>query len=129
MFCIITAANAQQTTQLWLDDLPIKSFSEGIPAVLPKTTASGDSMFMKGTYFNRGVGVGSTSILAFFLDGKAIEFSAVVGVDDKGNKGLPHTFYVVADGNVLFDSGEMRLGDEPKEVNVKLEGVKRLGCW
>lgn len=127
-FCSITStANAQQTTQLWLDDLPIKSFSEGIPAVLPNTTAAGDSMFIKGTYFNRGVGVGSTSILAFYLDGKATEFSAVVGVDDKGNKDLPHTFYVVADGKVRFDSGEMRLGDVPKDVNVKLSGLKRLG--
>ncbi|MEZ0484651.1 NPCBM/NEW2 domain-containing protein [Fibrella aquatica] len=123
----LMSANAQTTTPLWLDDLPIKSFSEGIPAVLPKTTAAGDSMRMKGTYFGRGVGVGSTSILAFFLDGKATEFSAVVGVDDKGNRDLPHTFYVVADGKVLFDSGEMRLGDVPKEVNVKLTGVKRLG--
>ncbi|RDB05837.1 NPCBM/NEW2 domain-containing protein [Runella aurantiaca] len=118
---------AQKTQALWLDDLPIKSFSEGIPAVLPKTTAAGDSMLINGRYFNRGVGVNATSILAFYLNGKATEFSALVGVDDKGNKDLPHTFYVVADRKVLFDSGEMRLGDAPKPVNVKLDGVQRLG--
>ena len=118
---------AQKNTKVWLDDLAIKSFSEGIPAVLPKTTAAGDSMLIGGKYFNRGVGVNATSILAFYLDGKATEFSALVGVDDKGNKDLPHTFYVVADRKVLFDSGEMRLGDAPKPVHVKLDGVKRLG--
>jgi alpha-galactosidase len=118
---------AQKTQALWLDDLPIKSFSEGIPAVLPKTTAAGDSMLIKGRYFKHGVGVNATSILAFFLEGKAIEFSALVGVDDKGNKDLPHTFYVIADRKILFDSGEMRLGDAPKPVKVKLEGVQRLG--
>ncbi|MCP1382393.1 NPCBM/NEW2 domain-containing protein [Runella salmonicolor] len=118
---------AQKTQAIWLDDLPIKSFSEGIPAVLPKTTAAGDSMLIKGRYFKHGVGVNATSILAFFLEGKAIEFSALVGVDDKGNKDLPHTFYVIADRKILFDSGEMRLGDAPKPVKVKLEGVQRLG--
>ncbi len=125
--CLTTAAQAQKTTKIWLDDLTIKSFSEGIPAVLPKTTAVGDSMMISGTYFNRGVGVNATSILAFYLDAKATEFSALVGVDDTGNKDLPHTFYVVADRKILFDSGEMRLGDSPKPVNVKLDGVKRLG--
>ncbi|NBB19117.1 alpha-galactosidase [Runella sp. CRIBMP] len=118
---------AQKTQAIWLDDLPIKSFSEGIPAVLPKTTAAGDSMLIKGRYFKHGVGVNATSILAFFLEGKAIEFSALVGVDDKGNKDLPHTFYVIADRKILFDSGEMRWGDAPKPVKVKLEGVQRLG--
>ena len=118
---------AQKTQAIWLDDLPIKSFSEGIPAVLPKTTAAGDSMLINGRYFKHGVGVNATSILAFFLEGKAIEFSALVGVDDKGNKDLPHTFYVIADRKILFDSGEMRWGDAPKPVKVKLEGVQRLG--
>ncbi|WP_138989654.1 NPCBM/NEW2 domain-containing protein [Larkinella sp. C7] len=121
------ATNAQKTSAIWLDDLPIKSFSEGIPAVLPKTTAAGDSIVMHGTYFKRGVGVNATSILAFFLDGKATEFTATVGVDDKGVKELSHTFYVIGDRKILFDSGEMRLGDVPKNVTVKLDGVKRLG--
>ena len=123
----ITAVCAQKTSAIWLDDLPIKSFSEGIPAVLPKTTAAGDSIIMHGTYFNRGVGVNATSILAFFLDGKATEFTATVGVDDKGVKELPHTFYVIGDRKILFSSGEMRLGDVPRKVSVKLNGIKRLG--
>jgi alpha-galactosidase len=122
-----TVAYAQKTTTIWLDGLSIKSFSEGIPAVLPKTNAAGDSMRINRRYFNHGVGVNATSILAFYLDEKATEFTALVGVDDKGNRDLPHTFYVVADRKILFDSGEMRLGDAPKPVTVKLTGVKRLG--
>ncbi|GAB3909949.1 NPCBM/NEW2 domain-containing protein [Larkinella knui] len=126
-FYSATVAFSQTTSSLWLDDLPTKSFSEGIPAVLPKTTAAGDSIVMHGTYFNRGVGVNATSILAFFLDGKATEFTALVGVDDKGIKELPHRFYVIGDRKILFDSGDMRLGDEPKNVAVPLNGIKRLG--
>lgn len=124
---ISTATYCQQTKQLWLDDFGIKSFSEGIPAVLPKTNAAGDSMKIKGIYFNRGVGVNSTSVLSFYLDAHATEFSAIIGVDDKGVKDLPHKFYVIGDRKILFESGEMKLGDEPKKVKVDLTGIQRLG--
>lgn len=126
-FCLNISSFAQKNKQIWLDDLGIKSFSEGIPAVLPKTNASGDSIRMNGKYFKHGVGVSSTSVLSFFLDGHATEFSAIVGVDDKGVKDLPLKFYVIGDRKILFESGEMKLGDEPKPVKVNLEGIKRLG--
>ncbi len=126
-FCVIISSFAQKNKQIWLDDLGIKSFSEGIPAVLPKTNAGGDSIRMNGKYFKHGVGVSSTSVLSFFLDGHAAEFSAIVGVDDKGVKDLPLKFYVIGDRKILFESGEMKLGDEPKPVKVNLEGIKRLG--
>lgn len=118
---------AQKIKSVWLDDLAIKSFSEGIPAVLPKTNAAGDSMKINGLYYTHGVGVNSTSVLAFYLNGNATEFSAIVGVDDRGVKNLPHQFYVIGDKKILFESGEMKLGDAPKAVKVNVSGVKQLG--
>jgi alpha-galactosidase len=127
MFLIGSKAFTQKSSILWLDDLNIKSFSEGIPAVLGKTNASGDSMLIKGVHYKHGVGVNSTSILAFYLNGNAKDFTALVGVDDKGNKALSHTFYVIGDRKILFKSGEMKWGDEPQAARVNLTGVKRLG--
>ncbi len=125
--CSTTTLFAQKTNTVWLDDLGIKTFSEGIPSVSAKTTAGGEAMQMKGISFNRGVGVNSTSVLVFYLNGNATEFSAIVGVDDKGVKDLVHHFYVIGDRRILFESGEMKLGDEPKNVKVNLNGIKRLG--
>ena len=122
-----TAVKAQNIQSVWLDELPIKSYSEGIPAVLPKTNAIGDSMKIKGTFFTHGVGVNSTSVLAFHLAGHATEFSAIVGVDDNGVKNLPHRFYVMGDKRILFDSGVMQWGDAPKAVKVNLDGIQQLG--
>ena len=131
LLCVLALLNtgivAQKTKDVWLDDLPIKSFSEGIPAVLPKTNAAGDSMKIKGIYYIHGVGVNSTSVLAFYLNGMATEFSATVGVDDRGIKNLPHKFYVIGDKKILFESGEMRWGDTPKDVNLNVQGIKQLG--
>lgn len=122
-----TSAIAQHTKTIWLDDLAIKSFSEGIPAVLPKTNAAGDSMKINGSYYTHGVGVNSTSVLSFYLNGNATEFSSMVGVDDRGVKNLPHKFYVIGDKKILFESGEMKLGDAPKAVKVNINGIQQLG--
>ena len=112
---------------IWLDELPVKSFSEGIPGILTKTNQGGDSMRMAGITYTHGIGVASTSIISFLLEGKATEFSATVGVDDLGNKMLPHFFYVLGDGKILFESGAMKLGNQPKSFTVDLTGVQRLG--
>ena len=124
---ISTACYAQETKIIWLDELGIKAFSEGIPAVVPKTNAGGDSMRIKGQYFQRGVGVNGVSILTFYLSGQSKRFTATVGVDDQGNRQLSHRFYVIADRNILFDSGDMKWSDGARKVNVSLTGVKRLG--
>lgn len=125
--CVSLAAHAQKTNIVWLDDLNAKTFSEGIPSISVKTNAGGDSIRMKGVLYKRGIGVQSTSVLSFLLDGNATEFSAEVGVDDKGFKELPVKFYVIGDRKILFESGEMRWGDSPKKVNVALTGIKRMG--
>ncbi len=118
---------AEKSTIVWLDDLKIKSFSEGIPSVSAKLCASGDSMKLAGKYFERGVGVQSISVLSMSLNGSAQRFSATVGADDSGNKEVPVSFFVIGDRKILFESGPMKVGDKPKKINVNLEGIKRLG--
>jgi alpha-galactosidase len=127
LFLMMPAVQAQETKKLWMDDLNIKAFSEGIPGILPKTNQGGDPMRMQGKTYSHGVGVASTSILSFLLEGKATAFSATVGVDDLGVKMLPHFFYVMGDGKILFESGEMKLGDQPKSFAVDLKGIQRMG--
>ena len=128
LFCFFcTSLLAQKTQLVWLDDLNPKTFSEGIPSISSKTNAGGDSIKMAGKYFSRGIGVQSTSVLSFFLDGNAVEFTAEVGVDDKGFKDLPVKFYIIGDRKILFESGEMKWGDQAKKVKVDLIGIKRMG--
>jgi alpha-galactosidase len=124
---VLLASCTEKTTVVWLDDLKIKSFSEGVPAVLPKKCATGDSILLGGDYFERGVGVQALSVLSFSLEGNARKFSARVGADDKGNREAPVTFYVVGDRKILFESGPMRVGDTPKEISVGLKDIRRLG--
>ncbi len=118
---------APKTSVVWLDDLEIQAYSEGIRPAQAKANYTHDTMRIKGTAYTRGVGVQTISVLTFYLDGNATRFTALVGVDDTANRSVPVNFYVVADKKVLFDSGRMRVGDAPKTVDVDLTGIKQLG--
>jgi alpha-galactosidase len=119
--------HAQRVKKLWLDELPIKSYSQGIPAVVSKSNQGGGTIQIAGTKFEHGIGVASTSILSFQLSGNAKSFQALVGVDDEGSKTLGHRFFVVGDKKILFESGLMHHGERAKMVDVDLRGINRLG--
>ncbi|WP_337041952.1 NPCBM/NEW2 domain-containing protein [Emticicia sp. 17c] len=128
IFIILSlAASAQHTKVVWLDDLQIQSYSEGLRPVQAKRNYSNDTLRMSGKKYERGLGAQSPCVLAFALNQKAKRFSALVGVDDLGNKDIPLTFYVLGDGKILFESKEMSIGDAPVKVDVNLTGIKQLG--
>ncbi|WP_259014597.1 NPCBM/NEW2 domain-containing protein [Emticicia fluvialis] len=121
------AGFAQQTQTIWLDDLPIQSFSEGLRPAVGKKNYQGDTLRINGRRYSRGIGAQSPCVLAFALNGHARSFTALIGADDMGNKDLPLTFYVLGDGKVLFESKPIRIGDTPQPVSVNLQGIKQLG--
>jgi alpha-galactosidase len=124
---LVNGLFAQQTSTQWLDELDIAKFSEGIPSVNAKANGAGEPMTLGKLNYQHGLGIHSTGVLYFLMDGKALSFSAMVGVDDKANKLMVARFYVIGDQKILFESGDMKVGDEPKKVNVDLKGIKKLG--
>ena len=119
--------SAQNTHTIWLDDLPIQTFSEGMRPVSAKTNYSHDTIRIKDTRFTRGIGAQSPCVLAFLLNGHAKRFTAVVGADDLGNKEIPLSFFVVGDRKVLFEAREMNIGDAGIKLDIDLTGIQRLG--
>ncbi len=112
---------------VWLDELPIQTFSEGLRPVQAGRNYGKDQLRMAGTPYQRGLGAQSVCVLSFDLGGQARRLTAPVGADDEGNKDLPVTFTVLADRKVLFASGPMRIGDAPRAIDVDLTGVQHLG--
>jgi alpha-galactosidase len=124
---IIFGACKQKSHTVWLDDLPIQSFSEGIRPVITKAGYSKDSIRLNGKAYSRGLGAITPCVLAFSLEGNGKHFTAEIGADDMGNKDIPLKFYVVCDRKVLFESREMGIGDPPVKVDVDLTGIQQLG--
>jgi len=126
-FFVHASISAQQTKTVWLDDLLIQTFSEGLRPVQAKKNYSNDTLRINGKKYSRGLGAQSPCVLAFLLNKQATRFSALIGADDLGNKEIALTFYVVGDGKVLFASKEMKIGDDPIKIDLNLSGIKQLG--
>lgn len=126
-FFLFTGNIYAQNLTRFLDELPIKTFSDGIQSVVSNVNQKGNPIIIGGIKYKKGVGLESTSVMAFLLDKKGVRFSAEVGVDDMGNDSIPLRFFVLADRKIIFDSDEMLPGDKSKVVDVSIEGVGRLG--
>ncbi|MBL7817079.1 MAG: NPCBM/NEW2 domain-containing protein [Saprospiraceae bacterium] len=121
------AVSAQKANTVWLDDLTIQTYSEGIRPVQAKGNYMRDTLQFNGVKYTRGLGAQSPCVLVFLLDKHATRFSALVGADDAGNKDIALSFYVLGDGKVLFKSEKMRIGDTPVPIDIDLKGIKQLG--
>ena len=127
LFFLFTVNIYAQNLTKFLDELPVKTFSDGIQSVVANVNQKGNPITIAGTIYKKGIGLESTSVIAFLLDKKGVRFSAEAGVDDMGNDSIPLRFFVLADRKIIFDSGEMLPGDKSKLVDVSIEGVGRLG--
>lgn len=125
-FLIVLSA-CSKTNTVWLDDLKIKTFSEGVSSIEARKSVPADSVSIGGVTFERGILVPATSVISFLLSGNATEFSASVGIDDKTTFRKPVKFYVLGDGKILFESSEINYGDSPQKVRIKLDGIQRMG--
>jgi alpha-galactosidase len=121
------AASAQKNNTVWLDDLQIQSFSEGLRPVKAKKNYESHTLKVSKVSFQRGIGAQSPCVLAFSLDKKALKFQAKIGNDDEGNPALSLSYYVLGDGKILFERKNMKMGDNPVSIDVPLLGVKQLG--
>jgi len=126
-YWILFGSCLEKVSVVWVDDLKIVQFSEGIRPVKAKANYLADTISIGGVHYSRGFGMITTAVFPFLLNGNARRFTAEVGADDKGNKDIPIKFYVVGDKKVLFESGEMRVGHPAKKIDLNLRGIKRLG--
>ena len=78
-----------------------------------------------GKTYATGLGTHASSSLDVRVDGNALRFRAVVGVDDEATNNASIRFLVYADNKVKFDSGTMRKG-QAKNVDVDLTGAKSV---
>jgi len=119
--------NQVSAQTVWLDQLDLSTATQGYGVPMKNKSLDGKTLTIAGKTFERGFGSHSESSLTILLEGKATLFSAQVGIDDevKGQKPAAE-FIVIGDGNKLWASGIMHLGDAAKPCTVDLSGVKKL---
>jgi alpha-galactosidase len=86
----------------------------------------GHTLTLNGVTYPKGIGAHAPSSIELRPNGHCTHFSASIGVDDEVGTNGNVDFRVVADGNVIFDSGIMTGATATQNVDVDLTGHNDL---
>ena len=114
---------------IWVDSLDLSKAMIRRPRMPRGQTAPPAPMVFKlgGVVYQHAVPLQSNADLAIDLDGQAVRFVSIVGIDDDRQPGQGSvTFEIWVDGKKAADSGVMKGGDAPKPLRVDLTGAKRM---
>jgi alpha-galactosidase len=114
---------------VWVDSLDLSKAMIRRPRTpRGQTTPPAPPVFsLGGVVYQHAVPLQANADLAIDLDGQAVRFVSMVGIDDDRKTGQGTvTFEVWVDGRKAADSGVMKSGDAPKSLTVDLTSVKRM---
>ncbi|MCR4409138.1 MAG: NPCBM/NEW2 domain-containing protein [Candidatus Saccharicenans sp.] len=137
-FLLLTYGCSQKPAGLvYLDELGAQQVTAGWSESKANKSIDGNPLTVAGQLYERGLGTHAESQYRLNLDGRALNFQALVGVDDevkktqRGAERASVEFIVSArDKNnnkkVLWKSGLMKAGEPAREVKVSLKGFVSL---
>ncbi len=114
---------AEQTVPLSSLDLTKMRVGWGKPQV--DKSIEGKPLSLGGRKFAHGVGSHAPSAMWVQVNG-AKRFQVWVGLDDERTGQGSIRFVIYGGGKKLFDSGVMKGGDAPKQVDVDLSGLEQV---
>lgn len=127
MVKIIGSELPAPTGSAYLSDLPwIYAASASSIVTRDYRNASTAPISINGQTYDKGLGVYAGSMILYRLGQACTRFSADVGVDVQGKSGGSVIFRVLADGEMLFDSGLVTGGTPPQSISVDVTGKRRL---
>ncbi|MCK5578997.1 MAG: NPCBM/NEW2 domain-containing protein [Planctomycetes bacterium] len=91
-----------------------------------KSVYWGQTISLKGKKYYKGLGVHANCDLTYNLNSGYRKFFAAVGLDDEAGPGGSVSFFIYLDGKKRYDSGLIRWGDQPKEVNLDVSNIKEM---
>lgn len=125
-FVAAFAIYARAAEQVWMDSLDLSLTQQGWGSAQTNKSVTGAPLSISGKVFEHGVGTHAPSTMFVNLAGGTERFLAAVGLDDAANQKGSVIFRLYADGTKVYDSGILKKGAAPKNVNVPLPSVKIL---
>ncbi len=111
---------------MWVDSLDLSNISQGYGEPHGGKSVDGLPLTLHGVVYPHGVGTHADSEFNIILNGCALRFESIVGVDDETQGKGSVDFQVYADGKKLADSGILHGNQTPVRINVPLTGVRKL---
>jgi alpha-galactosidase len=91
----------------------------------PHASSNGLPMYMNGRMYRRGFSAQAENMFGIRLNGAAVKFESMVGLNDSAKKGTVK-FEVWVDGKKTAETGVIKSGDEPQLITADLTGAQRL---
>lgn len=126
---LFSSGTPDKNKLVWLSSLDLSKMSQGSGKPKINENSASKPLSIAKQIFTKGVGTQVKSYLWLDLGGKAIKFSAYVGIDDDTIKEAyrtTHNFKILGDGKKLWESGPMSYGDKAKKAEVNLKGINTL---
>ncbi|WP_199432627.1 glycoside hydrolase family 97 catalytic domain-containing protein [Qaidamihabitans albus] len=121
------------TGTAYVSDLPFQREVNGYGPVERDTSngefakGDGNPITIAGTTYAKGLGTHAPSEVSVYLGRQCESFAALAGLDDETGSPGSVSFQVLGDdGDVRFDSGVVRGGEDAVEVSVDTTGVRML---
>lgn len=112
--------------QVYLSDLTWTSATVGYGTIQKDLSIKGNPITLRGKIYPKGIGTHAVSNIVYTLNGQYSSFISDLGVDDEVNGQGSVDFQVIADGNLLFDSGPLTGTSPVINVNLPMTGVQQL---
>ncbi|MHB8093503.1 MAG: NPCBM/NEW2 domain-containing protein [Candidatus Aminicenantales bacterium] len=120
-------SGAPAVDTIWVETLDLDRMVQRRGRPQAAKTVRSKPITLGGVVYPHGIGTQSISEFLIDVKGRALRFSAMVGIDDDvtGDEGTV-VFQVWTDDRLAADTGVIRIGDPPKPISVDLAGVRVL---
>jgi alpha-galactosidase len=125
----ITSCNFTPPEKIWLHEMDLSAMETGWGTVRAKLSCDSNSLSVGGQVYELGVGTHAISKMMILLNGNAVRFTAEAGVDDESGEQASVEFFVLGDGQILWQSGLMKKGDKARRAEVDLKGIRKLALY
>ena len=126
LFCLLALQSLVHAEEsAWLDDFDVNEIVTGFGSAQKNRSLNKKPLSISGKSFQRGIGTHAPSQAYFLNEGVGtLKFEASVGLDDSTDGPGSAAFQVVADDQIIHDTGVIRKGEAPKQISVDLTGKK-----
>ena len=114
-----------KTGAVKLTEYPYTSHKQGWGTLHKNESIEGHNFKVDNKFYNEGFGTHAASETVYNIEGKYKTFKMAYGLDEESLCSDGVQLQVLADGNVIFDSGSFSYG-KLKSIDVNIENVKVL---
>ena len=114
-----------KTGAVKLTEIPYASHKQGWGTLHKNESIEGHDFKVDNKFYNEGFGTHAASETVFNIEGKYKTFKMAYGLDEESLCSDGAQLQVLADGNVIFDSGSFSYG-KLKNLDVNIENAKVL---